>query len=78
MDFKTVLTISFSLPGLPHDERAYIEKGIDFIKAPCSSEDEMIAVANERIISVLGTKEKGLIKVKIIRAKHNIFVGKTL
>lgn len=37
---------------------------------------EMIAVAEERCISIINSsKKKGNIKLKIIRSKHNIFVG---
>ena len=78
MDFKTVLTIAFSLPGLPHDERAYIEKGIDFIKAPCSSEDEMIAVASEVDAVITGLQPFGrkvIEKLRKCKLIHCIGIG---
>jgi len=78
MGFKTVLSISFSYPGLPHDEKAYREKGIEFIKAPCSTEEEIVAAASDAdaVITVLqpfGRKAiESLTKCKLI---HCIGIG---
>ena len=78
MGFKVVLTISFSYPGLPHDEGAYSRKGIDFVKVPCDTEQEIIAAASDAdaVLTVLqpfGRKvmEK-LTKCKLI---HCIGIG---
>lgn len=46
------------------------------IKLPGRTPTEKISTANGRIITIKGcTKEKGTIKVKIVRDKHNIFIG---
>lgn len=49
------------------------------IKLPGRTPTEKICVANGRVVTVRGiTKEKGTLKVKIIRDKHNIFLGATI
>lgn len=49
------------------------------IKLPGRTPTEKIATANGRIVTVRGcTKDKGTIKVKIIRDKHNIYLGATV
>lgn len=49
------------------------------IKLPGRTPTEKICTANGRIVTVRGcTKEKGSIRVKIIRDKHNIFLGATV
>lgn len=46
------------------------------IKCPGRKNGEIVCVANDRCITVRGcTVSKGTIKVKIVRDKHNIFVG---
>jgi hypothetical protein len=49
------------------------------IKCDGRFKDEKIAVKNNRNISVLDCNiDSGIIKVKIIRSKHNIFLSKTI
>ncbi len=78
MAFKTVLTISFPYPGLPHDEEAYKAKGIDFIKAPCKTEEEIITAASDAGAVITGLQPFGrkviekLSKCKLI---HSIGIG---
>ena len=78
MAFKTVLTISFPYPGLPHDEKAYKEKGVNFIKVPCNTEEEIIAAASDADAVVTGLQPFGrnvienLSKCKLI---HCIGIG---
>jgi len=40
--------------------------------------NEKIAVSGERTISVFNSKQEGKVKLKIVRTKHNIFVGEVL
>jgi len=42
------------------------------------NKDEKIAVAKERTVSLPNCAKEGKVKVKIIRSKHNIFIGKVL
>jgi len=44
--------------------------------APGRANNEMLAVAKERTISIRNTSKLGRIKVKITRIKHNIVQGK--
>ncbi|MFH1624811.1 MAG: C-terminal binding protein [Pseudomonadota bacterium] len=78
MGFKAVLTISFSYPGLPHDEEAYSERGIDFVKAPCNTEQEIIAAASDAdaVLTVLQPFGRKVIE-KLTRCKliHCIGIG---
>ena len=75
---KAVLTISFPYPGLPHDEKAYKEKGIDFIKASCKTEEEIIAATSDADAIITGLQPFGrnmiekLSKCKLI---HSIGIG---
>jgi len=78
MAFKAVLTISFPYPGLPHDEKAYEEKGIDFIKAPCKTEEEIIAAASDADAIITGLQPLGRKVIeKLSRCKliHSIGIG---
>jgi uncharacterized protein len=40
--------------------------------------NEKIAVLEDRTISVFNSKQEGKVKLKIVRSKHNIFVGEVL
>ena len=78
MAFKAVLAISFALPGLPHDEKAYKEKGIDFIKAPCQTEEEIIAAVSDAdaVITGLQPFNRNVIdKLSKCKLIHSIGIG---
>ena len=60
-------------------KRAHLKKG-DIIKAQLVSQgrfpNEMLAVANDRLISVPNChQDQGFVKLKIKRTKHNLFLG---
>jgi D-3-phosphoglycerate dehydrogenase len=78
MAFNAVLSISFPYTGIPHDEKAYRDKGIEFKKIPCNSEDEIIAAASDAdavltVIQPFGRKIfENLTRLKLV---HNIGIG---
>ncbi len=48
------------------------------IKSPGRFDDERLAVLKDRVISIINCKkDKGSVKVKLIRVKHNVIVGAT-
>ena len=78
MAFKAVLTIPFHYPGLPHDGKAYEEKGIDFIKAPCKTEEEIVAAASDADAVITGLQPFGMNVIeKLSKCKliHCIGIG---
>ena len=48
------------------------------IVCPGRYEHEQIAVAKGRCIIVMGPKDKGRVKLKLVRDKHNVFKGAVL
>lgn len=69
----------FSNPKMNKVEKPF-KKG-DVIDAEILFEGHksgMIAVAQDRAITILNPKKKGKAKIKILRDKHNTFVGKVL
>jgi len=46
------------------------------ILCPGRLKNEMLAVASNRVISIPNCFKKGIVKIKITRTKHNIFMGK--
>jgi len=78
MGFKTVFTISFSYPGIPHDENAYKHKGIDFFKIRCNTEEEIIDATLDADAVITGLQPFGrqviekLTKCKLI---HCLGIG---
>ena len=69
-DFKIKEDISLEKP-FKKDELIEIE-----ILTEGRFKNEMLAVAKDRVISVVNCNKTGKSKVKIIRSKHNIFVAK--
>ena len=78
MAFKAVFLISFPYKGIPHDEKAYQEKGIELSKIPCNTEDEIIAAASDAdaVITILQPFSRKVIE-KLSRCKliHNLGIG---
>ena len=78
MTFKAVMTISFTYSGIPHDEKAYEEKGIEFSKVPCNTEDEIAIAASDADAIITGLQPFGrkvieqLAKCKLV---HCIGIG---
>ena len=78
MAFKAVNMILFPYQGIPHDEKAYQEKGIEFSKTPCETEDDIIAAASDAdaVITILQPFSRKVIerlgKLKLI---HNLGIG---
>jgi uncharacterized Fe-S cluster-containing radical SAM superfamily enzyme len=59
-------------PAFRKGEKARVD-----IRAPGWIRGEMLGVGRNRVVSVLDCpKEEGAIRVKIISAKHNIYVGR--
>lgn len=46
------------------------------IICPGRIKNEMLAAASDRVISVPNCFKKGIVKIKITRTKHNIFMGR--
>jgi len=78
MSFKAIMTIPFAYSGIPHNEKAYQEKGIEFNKVACATEDEIIVVASEADAVITGLQPfgKGVIE-RLDRCKlvHCIGIG---
>ena len=55
MAFRSIYTISFPYQGIPHDEKAFREKGIELAKIPCETEDDIVAAASDAdaVITIL-------------------------
>jgi len=76
MSFKAVLLTPAPYPGIPHDEHAYREKGIEVVKAICKTDEEAIAAVADADAVVTGILSRNVIE-KMTRCKliHSIGIG---
>jgi len=74
---KVELIIPHTLINTPKLEKPFKKGDVvqAEIKCPGRTKDEKIAVAEDRAITVNTSKDKGKIKLKITRSKHNVFYG---
>jgi len=78
MAFKAVLSISFPYMGIPHDEKAYQDKGIEFSKLPCQTEEEIIAAASDAdavLTAIQPFGRKAFEKLSKLKLVHVIGIG---
>jgi len=76
MTFKAVLAVPVPYAGIPHDEKAYEEKGIDVVKVIYKTEEEVLAAASDADAVITGALSSNVIeklgKCKLI---HSIGIG---
>jgi len=76
MTFKAVLAIPVPYPGIPHDEKAYEEKGIEFVRASCKTEDETIAAVSDADAVMTGLLSRNVIeKMSKCKLIHSLGIG---
>src|SRR4030042_3882283 len=76
MTFKAVLAIPVPYPGIPHDEKAYKEKGIDFVKVIYKTDEEVIAATSDADAVITGARSRNVIE-KLSKCKliHSSAIG---
>lgn len=76
MAFKAVLVTPVPYPGIPHDENAYREKGIELVRAICKTDEETIAAVVDADAVITGSLSKKAIE-KMTKCKliHSIGIG---
>ena len=76
MTFKAVLAIPVSYPGIPHDEKAYEEKGIEFVRALCKTEEETLASVSGADAVMTGLLSRNVIeKMNKCKLIHSLGIG---
>jgi D-3-phosphoglycerate dehydrogenase len=76
MTFKAVLAIPVPYPGIPHDEKAYAEKGIEFVRALCKTEEETTAAVSDADAVLTGLLSGNVIeKMSKCKLIHSIGIG---